>query len=450
MSLKGSLQTVALPEVLEFLSSTGKSGELKIEAPSGSGSLWLTDGTISGLKVDRGPNPVEAVFQLLRLHDGDFSFNVGDLRPEGVQDVDSSEGNVSAVLDAAKERLDKWADIVAVVPSLDHRLSLMPDLTADTVNLSSQQWGLVVQIGEGRTVGEVIEGRNLGEFDGCQAIKTLVETALVRIDEPAVTSGSEEALQEATSGGRWPSLSDALQGTPLFGTPATDPSPAVAEYGLGAAADDRSGQDGHLEGEFEHLGLNYLASVEPISVPDPLPMGASTMLEQAGGLTGADSEVHTEWSEDGTASIGLRRQDGGEDWIGEAVMPMSAGEALQALIAEASSESFSSAEGFASAEVAAFAAADQDQPVDGLADRGPWTHNELDSMNGWDEDETAQPFTAPVEESEDHGMPEYDAVQADDHTQTVAEDTERETDPAPVDEPINRGLLLKFLSSVRN
>jgi hypothetical protein len=71
------------------------------------------------------------------------------------------------------------------------------------------------------------------------------------------------------------------------------------------------------------------------------------------------------------------------------------------------------------------------EPVDGLADRGPWTEHELASMDApsWS--------TAEGGELVAHAAPTE-----------VAEAVEEPA--AAQDEPMNRGLLLKFLSSVRN
>jgi hypothetical protein len=72
-----------------------------------------------------------------------------------------------------------------------------------------------------------------------------------------------------------------------------------------------------------------------------------------------------------------------------------------------------------------------------LADRGPWTPKELaglDQMEGWRE-EQPEPIAAAKDEDE------------------VEASSEDEGEPTPEDEaaqPINRGMLLKFLSSVRS
>jgi hypothetical protein len=124
--------------------------------------------------------------------------------------------------------------------------------------------------------------------------------------------------------------------------------------------------------------------------------------------------------------------------------------ALQALLSEVTSAD--NGTGYAAS----------DDPVDALADRGPWTQHELSAMeaedgwsegaaghNGWtDGVETPSnvvPF-APVHEADADGR----AGSAEGYDEVAeAEEAEAE-DTEPAEEPINRGLLLKFLSSVRN
>ena len=84
-------------------------------------------------------------------------------------------------MEEAEERLLQWPGISAVVPSLSSRLRLEESVDAD-VMLSPDQWGLIALIGSGHSVAEVLDGRGLGEFDGCKAVKELVDLGLVQVD----------------------------------------------------------------------------------------------------------------------------------------------------------------------------------------------------------------------------------------------------------------------------
>ena len=160
MSLEGTLETIALPDVLALLSVTAKTGELRIEAGGGVGSVWFDAGQLAGFDVGSHKTPVDAVFALLRLREGGFKFYTGTTPANAMAPQD-----VAPLLDEAENRLMQWAGIAAAVPSLYCDLSLQESVEG-TVMLRPDQWSLVAAIGGGRKVLEVLDQRGLGEFDG--------------------------------------------------------------------------------------------------------------------------------------------------------------------------------------------------------------------------------------------------------------------------------------------
>jgi hypothetical protein len=175
VSLEGTLETIALPDVLALLSVTAKTGELRIESGGGAGSVWFDAGRVSCFDVGNHRSVVDAVFALLRLKEGGFKFYTGTaaLNPMEPEDV-------VPVLEEAENRLNQWPAIAAAIPSLLSELRLA-DSVEGTVMLRPDQWQLVTTIGGGRTVGDVLETRALGEFEGCKALKELIDLSLVSV-----------------------------------------------------------------------------------------------------------------------------------------------------------------------------------------------------------------------------------------------------------------------------
>jgi hypothetical protein len=176
VSLEGTLETIALPDVLALLSVTTKTGELRIESGGGGGSVWLDDGRVAGYDVGSQKSPVDALFALLRLTEGSFRFRTGT---EPVNTVDPEE--VAPLLEQAEARLEEWPEIAAVVPSLSSRLRLQAAVD-EPVQVTPDQWRLVASIGDGRSVGDVLTALDLGEFDGSKAVKELVDLHLVWVE----------------------------------------------------------------------------------------------------------------------------------------------------------------------------------------------------------------------------------------------------------------------------
>lgn len=180
MSLEGTLETIALPDVLALLSVTAKTGELRIEANGGTGSVWFDAGGIAGFDVGNHRTAVDALFALLRFKEGSFKFHTGTRPLNAIPPQD-----VNPLLEEAEDRLSQWPGIAAAVPSLDCEVSLQQTVDG-TVMLRPDQWRLVAAIAGGHTVAAVLEARDLAEFEGCRAVKELVELRLVSVTAPPV------------------------------------------------------------------------------------------------------------------------------------------------------------------------------------------------------------------------------------------------------------------------
>ena len=131
--------------------------------------------------------PSDALFALLRLPEGNFKFHTGT---HVVNVVAPQE--VAPVLEEAENRLALWPSIAGVVPSLHCEVKLQESVEG-TVMLRPDQWQLVASIGGGRQVTDVLDLRSLGEFEGCKAVKELVDLHLVK-----VTEGEPPQLPEAS------------------------------------------------------------------------------------------------------------------------------------------------------------------------------------------------------------------------------------------------------------
>ena len=187
MSLEGTLETIALPDVLALLSVTAKTGELRIEAGGGVGACGLMPASWRASTWGATRPPWTRLFALLRLREGNFKFHTGT---EVVNAMPSED--VAPVLDEAESRLMQWPAIAAAIPSLYCELNLNESVDG-TVMLRPDQWQLVAAIAGGRQVVDVLNQRGLGEFDGCRAIKDLVDLRLVKVsgsDAPPVAQAA--------------------------------------------------------------------------------------------------------------------------------------------------------------------------------------------------------------------------------------------------------------------
>jgi len=181
VSLHGTLETFALPDVLTLLSSTGKTGELRVSGERGAGRVWFDGGSVVDTAVGQAATFVDALFDLLRLKSGTFSFDADAAPPKR-----RTPEPVAPLLEEAQNRLAQWLEIEAVVPSMASPVRLVPELGKERVSLRDAQWRLVVAVAGHRTVGEVLAALSLGEFDGCKVVKDLVDVGLLAVDPAPV------------------------------------------------------------------------------------------------------------------------------------------------------------------------------------------------------------------------------------------------------------------------
>jgi len=184
VSLQGSLDTFALPDVLVLLASTKKTGELHVtgsRTPGGprtadlQGLLWVTNGSLVGHDVAKAPDAATAVFELLRLQEGSFSF------VSGTPDNPQPPLEIEPILGEAQAYLSEWRDIEQVVPSLSAWLCLAPEAPAAHVSMRAEQWRLIVAIGGGCEVSSLVDHLGQGELLGCRSIKELAEAGLLDV-----------------------------------------------------------------------------------------------------------------------------------------------------------------------------------------------------------------------------------------------------------------------------
>lgn len=411
MSLQGSIQTVALPHILNLLASTSMSGELTLVTERGEGRLWLDAGRLSGHDVAHCPEPVDALFELLRAEDGTFSFSTRAERPGGdIRDL-------APLIEAATDRLTEWHQIAAVIPSVAHTVRLVDDPAVERIDLDKTQWALVLAIGEGNPVRRVLDRRQLGEFDGCLALKQLVDGGLAIVEEPVkalppvalevtwsapapAADWSEpvadveaphelrpDALRALGAGTPSSAALEVVPGEVSLGGVSFDvPSPAAADGAVEKADDD---------------------SVDPVA--DAWATSGAATDEASGFVAPAPGSIITESGIDSGAV---------SDWTSQAELVVP--EAALGGPADA-------AEGEAAAEAVG---------AEVLGATPSW--DALLEHEGWEGEDGADPgFVFAAEADGD-----------------AAEDTssgeDGEVDEAPAAEPINKSLLLKFLSSVRS
>ncbi len=180
MALSGTLTDFALDDVLRFIGATRKSGRLTVDHAGRQGSLWLDGGKVAGAHLGEAEEPVEVIFDLLRLQDGSFEFETGAIPPAGATTKERA-AEVAKVLDAAHAMLAEWRQIEKIVPSVKSLVALGSSPPAGEIRVEPAQWATICAVGAGGPVSAVAERLGLREFAACKAVKALVDAGLAGV-----------------------------------------------------------------------------------------------------------------------------------------------------------------------------------------------------------------------------------------------------------------------------
>ena len=232
--LNGSLDTVALPDVLRLIASSAKSGLLRIEDASPSGRVFIVDGHIAfattrnendpiddllhmeyradyvGSTEDRRVvdlndlmenNPeafnrfleqmvVEVMSRLLRVDEGRFRFDV-DIRSR--REIPHSF-EVEDIISQASARSVAWTRIFEVVPSAAAPFRMAPRLhEAEEVALGRRDWALLAATGATTSIDEIAQKLKIFEFAAAKKVAELTQRGLIEFVSTEISHTSVAA-----------------------------------------------------------------------------------------------------------------------------------------------------------------------------------------------------------------------------------------------------------------
>ncbi|HTC70249.1 MAG TPA: DUF4388 domain-containing protein, partial [Acidothermaceae bacterium] len=127
---------------------------------------------------------VDAVFDLLRWSEGDFSFTVDEPGPD---DVGFSLG-VEPIVNDARSRLETWEHACRVIPSPETVLAL-PVAVREDPQISRDEWALLALVDGRRTVAELVALAGRGDYMVVSQLAALMERGLVATRTPDDNDG---------------------------------------------------------------------------------------------------------------------------------------------------------------------------------------------------------------------------------------------------------------------
>ena len=212
MAFQGSLTELHLPDIIQLVSVSGKTGVFHLTDGVLKGQIYLNDGKIVHAQLEDAAGE-EAVYALAIWRQGEFRFDPGiatELRT-------ITKSNTNLLMEAAR-RLDEWRVLSKKIPSVD----LIPEFVVQEnregqINLNTSEWLILSKIDGQRSVRAIAAAASLSVFDAAKMLYGLIATNLIRLREPQAGP-----YRPVTRAGPTPT---AIVGTPSRGVPT--PSPAA-------------------------------------------------------------------------------------------------------------------------------------------------------------------------------------------------------------------------------
>lgn len=183
MAFQGSLKELPLPDIIQLVSVSGKTGKFTLSRETERGFIYLKNGQMVHAQVSDQIGE-EAIYTLAIWNQGEFQFSPGE-EPDR-QTITKS--NTNLLMEAAR-RLDEWRVLSKKIPSVDFVPELQVRHTRhEQITLNSQEWTIITKIDGIRTIGDIGKALNIASFEVAKILYGLITSELITLkkkSEPA-------------------------------------------------------------------------------------------------------------------------------------------------------------------------------------------------------------------------------------------------------------------------
>src|SRR5262245_32062459 len=229
MAFQGSLAELHLPDIVQLMSVSGKSGVFHLTDGPLKGEIYLVNGQIVHAQLEDTQGE-DAVYALAIWNKGEFKFELG-VQTEART---VTKSNTNLLMEAAR-RLDEWRVLQKKIPSAD----MIPEFVIQEgregqINLNTGEWMILSKIDGRRSLKQVAVASHLTVFDAAKMLYGLVAGGLIRLkDAPAANAGATGKMPAV--GAARPAPAAAPPTNPGAPPPKAAAPPAVAKPGQTAS-----------------------------------------------------------------------------------------------------------------------------------------------------------------------------------------------------------------------
>src|SRR4029453_16087263 len=176
MAFQGSLAELHLPDIIQLISVSGKTGVFHLTDGALRGRIFLNDGKIVHAELE-DVSGEEAVYALAIWSQGDFRFEPGIATDQRT----ITKSNTNLLMEAAR-RLDEWRVLSKKIPSVD----MVPEFVVQEnregqINLNTSEWMILSKIDGQRSIKTIAGTGRLSVFDVSKILYGLIAPGLIRL-----------------------------------------------------------------------------------------------------------------------------------------------------------------------------------------------------------------------------------------------------------------------------
>jgi len=171
---QGSFEEVKLPDVIQLMSVSAKTGCFHLSRETENGRIYLQEGQIVHA-VNGNLRGEDALYALAIWEDGSFDFKLGEPAPEST----IAKRNTTLLMEVAR-KLEEWRVLRKRVPSLD----LIPELHTlgdKKISFNTQEWHVLSKINGVNNIKRIAGLTSMTPVDAAKLIYGLVSSNLVNL-----------------------------------------------------------------------------------------------------------------------------------------------------------------------------------------------------------------------------------------------------------------------------
>jgi hypothetical protein len=175
MSFQGSIQELPIPDIIQLVSVSGKTGMFTLTRGAERGYIFLKNGQMTHAKLGDIAGE-EAVYALAIWSTGEFQFTPG----EEAESATIRTSNTSLLMESAR-RIDEWKVLSRKIPGLESVPTLISRDASEPVMVSPLERNLVLRIDGRKTVEEIARELDSSSFETAKTLYGLITAGLVEM-----------------------------------------------------------------------------------------------------------------------------------------------------------------------------------------------------------------------------------------------------------------------------